>query len=130
MKKNILILLTGIVVLGVFVVYKFLYHEHRDVSKEAVFFRLTAKKMQHEFTASDSLANTKYADKTIAISGKITAVDPASNTIVIDEKLSAVVKEKLPDGIKLQDNIKIKGRFVGYDDLLEELKMDQVTVIK
>lgn len=130
MKKKILLLLAVVVVSGVFFGYKFLYHGHRDVSNEDASFTLTVKKLQEEFTANDSLANAKYADKTIGISGKITAIDVASNTITVDEKLSATMKGKLPAGVKPQETVKIKGRFVGYDDLLEELKMDQVTLTK
>jgi hypothetical protein len=40
------------------------------------------------------------------------------------------MKEKPKAAIKAGDAIKIKGRFVGYDDLLEELKMDQVSILK
>jgi hypothetical protein len=34
--------------------------------------------------------------------------------------------------LNLQSNqtVKIKGRFVGYDDLMEELKMDQCQLIE
>ncbi|HMI06652.1 MAG TPA: hypothetical protein VK528_03830 [Flavobacterium sp.] len=129
MKKKILFLLAVIIISGAFFGYKFLYHDHRDVSTEDASFTISVKALQDQFVSNDSLANAKYADKTIEIYGKVTAIDLASNAITIDEKLSAVMKEK-PKAIKAGDAIKVKGRFVGYDDLLEELKMDQVSILK
>ena len=129
MKKKILIAAAVILVAGAFFGYKFLYHEHRDVSAEDATFTLSVKNLQDEFVANDSLANGKYADQTIEVTGKVTAIDLTSNTITLDEKLAAVLKTKPVVPIALQQSIKIKGRFVGYDDLLEELKMDQVTLL-
>ena len=130
MKKKILFLLALIIVAGVFFGYRFMYHDHRDVSTEEVTFSLSVKDMQHQFVENDSMANAKYADKTIAVYGKITNIDLPAHTITVDEKLSAVLKEKPSADLQLQQDIKLKGRFVGYDDLLEELKMDQVSIIK
>jgi hypothetical protein len=129
MKKKLLVVVPVLIAVGLFAGYKFIYKEHRDISTEEAEFTLTVPTLQNEFTQSDSLANAKYADKTIVVTGKVTAADAASNTITIDGKLSATLKDKIT-GDQLQKPVKIKGRFVGYDDLLEELKMDQVTIIK
>lgn len=129
MKKKLLIALVIIVILA-FVTYRFLYKEHRDISTEDAAFTLTTAQLQQEFTSNDSLANSKYADQTIQVAGTVTSFDQNGNSILIDEKLSAVMKDKLSSEIIVNKEITIKGRFVGYDDLLEELKMDQVSIIK
>ena len=128
MRKKGLVIVLAVIAVGIFVGYKYIYKDHRDIATEEAEFTMAVADIQKEFTANDSLANAKYADKTIVISGKVTAVDAASNTVTVDEKLSATMKDKAPE-IKPQQQVKIKGRFVGYDDLLEELKMDQVTLI-
>lgn len=130
MKKKILFITLAVVLIAVVIAFKFMYKEHRDISSETASFTLTVNGLKQEFAKSDSLANAKYADKTIVISGRVTAVDDAAHTIVIDEKLSAVMKDSVPMTGQMQKDVKVKGRFVGYDDLLEELKMDQVSIIK
>ncbi|HEY0091399.1 MAG TPA: hypothetical protein VGB43_02840 [Flavobacterium sp.] len=129
MGKKIIIGIVIIIIVA-FIGYKFIYKEHRDIGSEDAAFTLTTSQLQQEFSAGDSLANAKYADQTIQVEGTITSVDPIGNSIVIDQKLSAVLKDKLTSDISANKPVKVKGRFVGYDDLLEELKMDQVSIIK
>jgi len=129
MKKRVLYLLALILVVLAFIGYKILYKSHRDISTESASFSLSVKKIEHQFVENDSLANLKYADQTIEVYGKITNIDVASNNVTIDEKLEAALKEKI-SGLTIRQEITVKGRFVGYDDLLGELKMDQVSILK
>ena len=105
--------------------YFYAYKGHRDIATEDADYELTVSGLSKEFSEGDSLANSKYADKTIQIYGKVTNIDLPSHTIIIDEKLSAEFTDSILPKINLHDPIKIKGRFVGYDDLLEEYKVDQ-----
>ena len=129
MKKKIGILVIIAIAVAV-IIYFYAYKGHRDIASEKSDYTLTVAKLQTEFTENDSLANSKFQDKTIEISGLITQIDIESKGIVIDEKLSGTFKDKLPSDLIKGIKIKIKGRFIGYDDLLEEFKIDQITVIK
>jgi len=129
MKKKFLFVGLALLVL-VFIAYKILYKKHRDISNEEASFTISVKTLQTEFASNDSLANAKYADKTISIAGMITAIDTEANSLIIDEKLSAILKDKISKDIQLNKQIKVKGRFVGYDNLVEELKMDQVSILE
>jgi cobyrinic acid a,c-diamide synthase len=127
MRKKILIAGIVIAVLLSLGVYFYMYKDHRDISTEEAKFVLTVKDLQSEFVADAVGANAKYLDKTIEVSGTITGIDMASHSVVLDEKLSAVFKDSVLGDIKLQNSVKIKGRFLGYDDLLEELKLDEAS---
>lgn len=129
MKNKIAIVLLVLIVASVSL-YFYAYKGHRDIATENADFELTVTALSKEFSENDSLANSKYADKTIEIYGKVSNIDLQSHTIVVDEKLSAVFTDSVLPKINLQEQIKIKGRFVGYDDLLEEFKVDQVTVVE
>lgn len=129
MKKKLVIVFLLLAVI-LFAGYKFLYKEHRDISSEEAAFTLSVQDLAREFTANDSLANAKYADKTIEVKGTVTSADLPSHTITIDQKLSAVLKDSILKNPPLHTQVTIKGRFVGYDDLLEEFKMDQVSILK
>jgi len=67
-------------------------------------------------------------DQTIEVSGKISNIDPATKAIVLDEKMEGTFLSPMPEGFTVGKQVKMKGRFIGYDDLLEVFKMDQVTV--
>jgi hypothetical protein len=124
MKKKIIIILL-ILFLVIFVTYKYVYKQHRDVSTEKVDHKGTVKDILSDFQTNEVNANAKYLDKTIEVSGTISSIDFELNSLFLDEILFVTLKDKLPKSLQLQSAIKIKGRFIGYDALLEELKMDQ-----
>ncbi len=124
MKKLLIILV--VICLVAFAAYKFLYKEHRDITSEDAVFTTTVTQLAGDFGRDANAASAKYADKTLSVSGNITQVDQASKTIMVDGKLSATSNEEIT--AKQGDAVVVKGRFVGYDDLLEEMKMDQVTI--
>lgn len=127
-KKIILFILLPVVLAAGYFIYNYLYHGHRDIDSEDAKFTLTVKELEAAFVTNESLANKKYSNQTIEVDGKVTAFDAASGTVTIDEKLSAVLQKNEP--VATGKTIKVKGRFLGYDDLVEELKMDQVSLQK
>lgn len=129
MKKKLLLL--AVLVLGILICgYFYIYKSHRDVAAASADFTFTVADLQQEFTTNDSLANLKYQDKVVQINGIITTVEPESKSIVIDEKVFAAFDTALPKEIKSGMKITLKGRFLGYDDLLEEFRIDQSSVIE
>lgn len=127
MKKKIMITLAVFAVLGVGL-YLYMYRSHRDISSENADYSLTVAQLHEQFTKNSNAAGKQYADKTVEVLGKVTAMDRAAHVVTIDEQLSATFTDSLLNGISLQKPIKIKGRFVGYDDLLEEFKVDQAAL--
>ncbi len=128
MKKKIIII-GGIVLLAVgFGVYKYTYQSHRDISSEEAAFVITVDELHQKFVNDETNANTTYLDKTIEIKGIITAIDTTTNTIVLNEKLFGMLMDNNLTNVSLNREATIKGRLLGYDELLEELKFDQVTI--
>lgn len=130
MKKKILLI--GVLLLvGVSVkLYFYMYKDHRDVSTEEAKFAVTVADLQSQFVKDVVSSNAKYLDKAIEVSGIVTSIDAAGHSVVLDEKLSAVFLDSTLAGVALQKSVRIKGRFLGYDDLLEELKMDNASLEK
>ena len=129
MKNKISIGLVVIIVL-IFGAYKYIYQDHRDILSEEANYKVSVAGLINELNVNDSLTLKKYRDKTIELSGKITTIDNSTNSIVVDDKMNAVLSDSIPTNIKINQSIKIKGRFIDYDDLLEEFKMDQVSISK
>lgn len=128
MKKNIKILSIVLVVLiiGFFSYNYVMTAGSRDLGKEKSEFNILAVNIFTEFSANTEIANTKYLNKAVEIYGKVTSVN--ENVITLDKKVSCqlAVSEK----VLIESQLKIKGRVTGYDDLLQELKLDQCIIVK
>ncbi|OYX82977.1 MAG: hypothetical protein B7Y83_13065 [Flavobacteriales bacterium 32-34-25] len=122
----------GIIILLVaaYAIYLYTYKDHRDISTEKATYTITIPALEKEFAANDSLAFAKYQDQTIELTAKITAIDNDSKAIILDNKVFAAFNDSLPKEIVSGKTLKIKGRFLGYDELLEEFKMDQSSIIR
>ena len=114
------------IILVLFIGYKYLYHEHRDISSEEAAFSVSVNELLKEFTEDETKANLKYLDKSIVIKGKVTSVDIPNKTIVLDEKVFV----QLTNSPKVKSNteVSVQGRVIGYDSLLEEIKLDQAQI--
>ena len=97
------------------------------MATEDVTFTVTSKNITAEFVANVPAATKKYSDKAIAISGRVTAI--IDSIVTIDNTI--ICNFKTPDTtIKNEQNVTIKGRLVGFDDLMGELKLDQCSINK
>jgi hypothetical protein len=128
MKKFMIVFsLVIIVAIGI---YFYTYQSHRDIATEKPDYSLTLSDLQKDFETNDSLFNAKYADKTIEIYGKITAIDLKNKSIMLDDKIAISLDTLEANSLKISDTTFIKGRYVGFDDLLEEFKIDQAIILK
>lgn len=129
MKKKLLIFL--IVVIGIATsVYFYAYKDHKDIAASEADFTLSVSVLQKEFTENDSVATAKYQNKVVQVEGTITNVDASTKSIVIDDKIYAQFDAALPADLEVKKKVTLKGRFLAYDDLVEEFKMDQSSIVK
>lgn len=124
-KTILLFILLIVTVIGV---YLYTYKGHRDIAAEKESYSIPVTAMFSEFQANEVNANSKYLDKTIEVSGNVSSIDVATKSVVVDNKLFATFKD-VPKTLPPNAKIKIKGRFIGYDALVEELKMDQCVLV-
>jgi hypothetical protein len=116
-----------IVFLGIVIVYSYMYPDHRTISEEIVSFNVQADSIFNEFIDDATQAESKYLDQTIVVSGLITSVNVEN--VTINNKIYCQF-ESLNNDLKVNDSVAIKGRCIGFDDLLEEIKLDQCSIIK
>jgi hypothetical protein len=127
-KKIILLVLALSVTLIGFIVYNYIFHStHRNIAIEKANIILFANDLHSNFLNDESLATANYLDKVIETRGNISSIE--KNGVVLNNRIqvsfNTEVKSKLIDGASLI----IKGRCVGYDELLEMVKIDQAIVI-
>lgn len=128
-KKQIIISI--VVLFGLttaLMVYNYVFHnEHRNIAEEKASLALTANVLHNDFLKDEATATSKYLDKVIEATGKITTIE--NNSITLNEKLQVSFNNKALPKFKDGQALTIKGRCVGYDELLEVVKIDQATII-
>ncbi|WP_282136158.1 OB-fold protein [Seonamhaeicola maritimus] len=123
-KKLIIVLLIGLI--GV-VIYNYIYKDHRNISTEKAEFTITSIELSNEFQIAPLDSEKKYLNKTIEISGLISEVNALN--LVLNEKIFCQLLNPVNESVLKGNSIKVKGRCIGYDDLLEEIKLDQCIIM-
>jgi hypothetical protein len=116
-----------IIFFGIVIAYNYMYPDHRTISEEIVSFNVQADSIFNEFIDDATKAELKYLDQTIVVSGLITSVN--AENITISNQIYCQF-ETLNNDLKENESVAIKGRCIGFDDLLEEIKLDQCSIIK
>lgn len=122
--KNLLIIgaLVGVVV-GAWAVWYVFFKPHRDVGSEKPQYTLTSQALSDAFK-NDTTAMGTYVDKAILVEGTITGLEgkhvSLGNIICSMDSVNALKIGSLKSG----DAVKIQGRLTSYNDLMEEIMMD------
>lgn len=129
MKKKQVIILIGILVIGAAsIVYNFTFNsKHRDIANEEATSTVSAQKLFTDFQNNEALATTKYLDQVIEIKGEITAIEEGE--LVLSNQIQVRFNGAVMPKVANEGSLTIKGRCVGYDELLEMVKIDQASII-
>jgi len=125
MNKKFKTIIFSIVVIGIIAFTGFnyvMYGGARNLSTEETAFIVSSKGITNEFAANIEGSNKKYLEKAIAIKGTITKI--TGNEVIIDNSIVCNLKN-FDATIQKNQIVTLKGRVVGYDDLMGELKLDQ-----
>lgn len=125
MNKKFRIIIFSIAMVGLVAYAGFnyvMYGGARNLSKEDTAYTVSSKSIANEFASNIEKSNKKYLEKAIVIKGTITKV--TGNEVIIDDSIICSLKE-FDSSIQENQFVILKGRVVGYDDLMGELKLDQ-----
>lgn len=124
MKRSrfISLVLLLLMVIGVSAFNYVMHGGARDLSRETASFKVSSKAISIEFTQNTVAANAKYLEKAVAIEG--TVIDVNSKQIILDNGIVCSLMQA-NSNVKVNQKITIKGRVVGFDDLMGEIKLDQ-----
>ena len=133
MKKKkiryLILTLLGLALIIGFVTYKKVINpEHRDIYTETTAFTLSAKELHSHFLENPEDATLKYANKVVETYGTVTEIE--TNLVVLEDKVHANFLEDNKQKIIVDDILKIKGRCIGFDEILLSVKIDQTTTVK
>ncbi len=125
MRKWIIILI--ILIIAAIIGYNYIYQDHRDIENESVEFSISSTEIANLFSENITSSEQKFLNKTIEVSGLISEIN--TNDITIDDKIFCQFTDAVKTSMREKTRIQIKGRVIGYDDLLEQVKLDQCTII-
>lgn len=124
LKKNKLIILTTILfIITAFAIFKYSLQAPKKIELKEVNYKGSAL----GFFSKIQENAVKWQDKVIIIKGNITNIDDKG--VTLENKIYCQLRQ-IKNKTKLNTNqsITLKGRVIGYDDLLEELKLDQCII--
>lgn len=125
-KTKVVLSLILILIIAFFSVRFYIYNAgKRDIQSEETAFTLKAKDITQQFVTNTDVSNKKYLEKPIAVSGVVTSV--TNTEIIIDNTVNCNLL-KADASIKNGETVTLKGRVIGFDDLLGEVKLDQCTI--
>ncbi|MBE76315.1 MAG: hypothetical protein CMG41_01055 [Candidatus Marinimicrobia bacterium] len=112
------------------IIYKTYNKPHKDFNKSPFEVVIESRDLISLYQNNIDNANTKFLDKILLISGKITNLE--TDIIILDNAIvcSLEPSQTVIEEIHLNKNISVKGRCIGYDDLLEEIRIDHSFIIK
>ena len=125
MRKWIVILI--IIIIAAIIGYNYIYQDHRSIENESAEFVISSAEIANLFSENAVSSEQKFLNKTIEVSGLISELN--TNDITIEDKVFCQFSDDLKLSIDKNSKVKIKGRVIGYDDLLEQVKLDQCRLI-
>jgi hypothetical protein len=123
-KIKIAIGIIAFVLITAYVVKSIIYKPHVLIEQQDSVYKGDAL----DFLEKIKVDASQWQDKIVELSGKITSKDKQGlmlNTAIYCQLKMMEDLSSLSEG----QEVSIKGRIIGYDDLLEELKLDKTIII-
>ena len=103
---------------------------HKDYSTMRTDITISSLNFINEFKANSTLATEKYLNQIIFVSGNTT--DKLTKSVVLDNGIVCTLDSSSLKALRLiqiNNEVSIKGRFVGFDDLFEEIRLDHCFIM-
>ena len=114
----------------------FVYNKpHRNILAEEAKFSLALTQMNGEFLADEEAAFKKYFNQVVEISATASSINKKENgryDVVLNSNGVIANGELISAGDQFEGLINkevvLKGLFIGYDNLLEEIKLSECSI--
>lgn len=122
-KSKLVITILLIIAIGGISVYKYSMKPPAKIESKKVDYTGTSEELLLKVQGNAS----EWQDKVVVISGEISSLDEKG--VILSSSIYCQLRDTLlAKTLNTNTNISLKGRVIGYDDLLEELKLDQCII--
>jgi len=126
--SKILGIIAVIVIVSFFSIRYYAYNVgKRDIQSEETAFSVSSEAIINEFSSNAAASNKKYLEKPVTVSGIVTSIN--DKEVILDNSVNCNFLN-VSKTLKKDQKVTIKGRVVGYDDLLGEVRLDQCNLSK
>lgn len=129
-RKKIAIVIAGLLLVasaGIYFYYGFLFKEARNIESEMPDFSIATTKLLYDYNSNPKKADSLYLNRTIEITGKVTK--ETDYVVILDNAVFCLFTQKIKDRL-INNKVTVKGKCIGYDELFQEVKLDQCTINK
>mgnify|MGYP001370755336 CR=1 FL=1 len=117
-------------ILFLITVYAVWNKPHKNFSSTKPNITIDSSNFINEFKTNSTLATEKYLNQIILVNGYVT--DKLTKSVILDNGIVCTLDSssfKALGLIQINNEISIKGRFVGFDDLFEEIRLDHCFIM-
>lgn len=103
---------------------------HKNYSNTKPNITINSSNFINEFKANATIATEKYLNQIVLVNGNVT--DKLNKSVVLDNGIVCSLDSSSLEAFELiqkNDEGIIKGRFVGFDDLFEEIRLDHCSIM-
>lgn len=119
---KIVLIITTILVGVLLILYRYATKPPPSIKEEVSCIQIDATQFYQKYTENPIQFDKNFINKAIGISGAISSIQ--DSIIVLNNKVVCMLSE-MPSGLKIQQTINIKGRYIGYDDLFDTLNLNE-----
>ena len=117
-------------ILLLIIVYAVWNKPHKNYSNTKPNITIDSLNFINEFKTNSTSATEKYLNQVILVNGNVT--DRLTKSIVLNNGIVCTLDSlslKALELIQINNEVSIKGRFVGFDDLFEEIRLDHCFIM-
>ena len=118
-------------ILSLITVYAVWNKPHKNYSSTKPNHTINSSNFINEFKTNATLATEKYLNQIILVNGYVT--DKLTKSLVLDNGIVCTLDSTSLEALELiqiNNEGSIKGRFVGFDDLFEEIRLDHCFIMQ
>ena len=117
-------------ILFLITVYAVWNKRHKNFSSTKPNITIDSSNFINEFKTNSTSATEKYLNQIILVNGYVT--DKLTKSVILDNGIVCTLDSssfKALGLIQINNEVYIKGRFVGFDDLFEEIRLDHCFIM-
>ena len=117
-------------IIGLIIIYNTYNKPHKDFDKSPFEVTIESRELISLYQDNTDNANTRFLNKILLVIGPITNIE--TSIIILDNGIVCTLdpSQIITDEMNINNKVSVKGRCIGYDDLLEEVRIDHSFIMK